>query len=57
MIKAVAAALVASVLVAPAAQAGTRDCSRVTLEPGADLRRCDLIGRDVTGADLTGADL
>jgi uncharacterized protein YjbI with pentapeptide repeats len=45
------------VAVAPVAAARTRDCSDRTLEPGADLRRCDLRTMAVAGADLTGANL
>ena len=54
---ALASALVLLVSVAPATAARTRDCSDRTLEPGADLRRCDLREMPVAGADLTGANL
>ena len=51
----VSALLFLLVAVAPVSGAGTRDCSDRTLEPGADLRRCDLREMPVAGADLTGA--
>ena len=41
--------------VAPVGAASSRDCSDRVLEPGADLRRCDLRELPVSGADLSGA--
>ncbi|HET9520659.1 MAG TPA: pentapeptide repeat-containing protein [Candidatus Limnocylindrales bacterium] len=51
----ISALLFLLVAVVPASASRTRDCSDRTLEPGADLRRCDLREMPVAGADLTGA--
>ena len=41
----------------PVLGASSRDCTGRLLEPGVDLRRCDLRSLPVAGADLTGATL
>jgi uncharacterized protein YjbI with pentapeptide repeats len=43
--------------VVPAGAAGTRDCTDRPLEPGADLRRCDLRPLQLATLDLNGADM
>jgi uncharacterized protein YjbI with pentapeptide repeats len=53
----IAALLLLFAVALPASAARNFDCSGRTLEPGADLRRCDLREMPVAGADLTGATL
>ena len=57
---AVVASLSATVAAVPAAAAGSdtyRDCSNLTLAPGADFHRCDLADSTIIGMDLHGIDM
>lgn len=57
LVPAFSLAMLLGLAITPAVAAPTRDCADRVLEPGADLRRCDLRSLPVAGADLTGANL